>query len=192
MIGITGTIGSGKSSVSRFWAAYSGLPLIDIDLLCRELLVVDRPGWRALRENLASSYFLPDGQLDRSKLRGAIFTDSSLRQRVDSLIHPLAHELLLKKAAFLDGRVLVDVPLLFEADWQEYFQATVMVYADRQTCCRRISARDNISPQEAEKAVRSQMDCWEKALLAHHVIDNRFCWLLTRRQATHLAELLAG
>lgn len=192
LIGITGTIGSGKSSVCRFLAGYAGLPLIDIDQLCRDLLVVDQPGWQALQAKLEGSYFLPDGQLDRKKLRRAIFNDAGLRRDINTLIHPLAHERLQEEAALQSGPVLVDVPLLFEAGWQDYFSPTVMVFADAGTCCRRIAERDRITPDEAGKAVMAQMDPGEKAMLAEHVIDNRYCWLWTRLQTTHLAGLLTS
>ena len=69
LIGITGGIGSGKSTVSRFWSAYAKLPLIDIDQLCRKLLEVEKPGWVALKENLGKSFFGADGSLNRSGLR---------------------------------------------------------------------------------------------------------------------------
>jgi len=189
-IGITGGIGSGKSSVSRFWSAYAKLPLIDIDQLCRELLEVEMSGWVALKENLDRSFFGTDGSLDRPGLRSAIFDDDKLRKTVDQLIHPLALDLLLNKTAGLEGVVLVDVPLLFEAGWEDKFGRTVVVYADQQTCCRRVSGRDNIIAEEAAKVIFAQMITWEKAMLADHVVDNRYCWFHTRMQVAHLAELI--
>lgn len=188
-IGITGGIGSGKTTVSRFWSAYSKLPLVDIDQLCRELLEVEMPGWFALKESLGNSFFGSDGQLDRPLLRSAIFDDDDLRCRVNQLIHPLALDLLNKKTADMGKLVLVDVPLLFEAGWQGQFQHTVMVYADQHSCCRRVTARDNVLPEEASKAIVSQMGSWTKAMLADHVIDNRYGWLCTRVQVAHLARI---
>ena len=190
LIGITGGIGSGKSSVSRFLAAYTKLPLVDIDQLCRELLEVDMPGWVALKANLESAFFRTDGSLDRGRLRAAIFDDNNLRKTVDQFLHPLAQDLLLYKTAGLEGVVLVDVPLLFEARWENKFERTVVVYADQQTCCRRVTSRDNIFAKEAAKAIFAQMAIGEKAMLADHVIDNRYCWLQTRVQVVHLVELI--
>jgi len=187
LIGITGGIGSGKSSVSRFWSAYAGLPRIDIDLICRELLEVGMPAWTALRADLEGSFFEPDGRLRRGVLRAAIFGDDGFRFKVNQLIHPLALDLLHQKTADLEGLVLVDVPLLFEAGWEGEFVGTVVVYADPQTCCRRLSSRDNIPPGEAVKAISAQMEIGEKAMRADHVVDNRYNWLLTRMQAAHLA-----
>jgi len=190
VIAITGGIGSGKSTVSRFWAARAQLPLIDIDQLCRELLEIGMPGWVALKTSLGAAYFDPDGRLNRQCLRAAIFDDAGLRHVVNQFIHPLAMQLLHKKMGYLDGDVLVDVPLLFEAGWEKQFSRTVVVYADRQTCCRRLCSRDKILPGEAVKAIAAQMSIGEKALRADHVVDNRYCWLLTRMQISHLAEIV--
>ena len=147
------------------------------------------PGWVALKASLNKSFFGLDGRLDRRGLRSAIFDDDGLRHKVDQLMHPLALDLLHTKTVDLEGPVLVDVPLLFEAGWENQFRRIVVVYANRQTCCRRISGRDKILPEEAAKAIFSQMRIGEKAMLADHVIDNRYCWLLTRMQVSHLAEL---
>ncbi len=189
-IGVTGGIGSGKTTVSRFWSAYARLPLIDIDLLCRELLEVGMPGWIALKENLDRSFFGVEGNLNRSGLRQAIFDDAGLRKTVDQLMHPLALDLFLSKTAGLEGVVLVDVPLLFEAGWENMFERTVVVYADKQTCCRHVMSRDKILGLEVAKAISAQMMNWEKAMLADHVIDNRYCWLYTRTRVVRLAELI--
>lgn len=191
-IGITGSIGSGKSTVSRFWAAWTGLALIDIDLLCRELLEAGKPGWAVLKENLAPSFFGGDGNLDRQALRKSIFADEGLRRQVDRLIHPLALELFFERTAGMEGTVLVDVPLLFEAGWQEHFACTVVVYADPQTCCRRILGRDRVAAEEAARSIRAQMPIGDKAMLADHVVDNRYCWLYARSQVVRLAGLGSG
>lgn len=190
LIGLTGGIGSGKSVVSRFWASYTGIKLIDIDQLCRELVEIDQPGWVALKDNLGGSFFQQDGQLDRVALRSAIFEDDALRHQVNQLIHPLALDLLKKQTLLVDGPVLVEVPLLFEAGWEGEFQSSVVVYADPINCCQRVSKRDAIASGDAAKAIHAQMDMWAKAMLADHVIDNRYGWLLTRMQVVHLARLM--
>jgi dephospho-CoA kinase len=119
------------------------LPLVDIDAVCRKLLEKGQAGWQALRRNLHSSYFAADGSLDRGRLRSALFADDELRRLVNSLIHPLAGEMLNRLTADWAKRmVLVDVPLLFEAHWQNRFHATVVVYADKVDRCRRIVSRD--------------------------------------------------
>ena len=158
LIGLTGGIGSGKSTVSRFWSVHAGIELIDIDQVCRELVKVDEPGWFALKENIDDTFFKNDGQLDRTKLRTAIFDDDPLRIRINELIHPLAFNVLRSRSEKNDKPLLVDVPLLFEAGWNGYFNCIVVVYADQQTCCARIVRRDEIAPQEATNALVDQMD----------------------------------
>jgi len=190
LIGLTGGIGSGKSVVSRFWSTYTGIKLIDIDQLCRELVEVEQPGWVTLKENLGASFFKSDGSLDRVALRLAIFENDALRERVNQLIHPLALDLFHREVAETDQSVLVEVPLLFEAGWESEFQCSVVVYADPHCCCNRVSSRDDISPDKAAKAIVAQMGMWEKAMLADHVIDNRYGWFRTRMQVVHLAKLL--
>lgn len=193
LIGITGGIGAGKSTVSRFWSRYMNLPLVDIDAVCRKLLEKGQAGWQALRRNLHSSYFAADGSLDRGRLRSALFADDELRRLVNSLIHPLAGEMLNRLTAEWAKRVvLVDVPLLFEAHWQNRFHGTVVVYADKVVRCRRIVSRDGVSPEEAARSMAAQLPLADKVLLADHVIDNSGCWPAARMQVVHLARLLAS
>jgi len=190
LIGITGGIGSGKSTVGRFWSSHYNLPLFDLDAMCRLLLEKGEPGWAALHDLLAGSFFTAGGELDRQRLRSAIFQDDELRSQVNELIHPLALQLMQGAVAGLHAPLaLADVPLLYEAGWQDGFHRVVVVFADRETCCRRTVARDGVSEEEARRALRSQMPLAEKALLADHVVDNSGCWLSTRLQAVHLAGL---
>ncbi len=190
LIGITGGIGSGKSTVGRFWSSHYNLPLFDIDAMCRLLLEKDEPGWAALRDLLGGSFFTAGGELDRQRLRAAIFLDEALRSQVNELIHPLALQLMQRAVVGLRAPLaLADVPLLYEAGWQDGFHRIVVVFADRETCCRRTVSRDGVSGEEALRALRSQLSLAEKALRADHVVDNSGCWLRTRLQAVHLAGL---
>lgn len=190
LIGITGGIGSGKSTVCRFWSSRYNLPLFDLDAMCRLLLEKGEPGWAALRDLLSGSFFTAGGELDRQRLRSAIFFDEALRSQVNELIHPLALQLLRKAVVGLPAPLaLADVPLLYEAGWQDEFQRIVVVFADRETCCRRTVSRDGVSGAEALRALRSQLSLAEKALRADHVVDNSGCWLRTRLQVVHLAGL---
>ena len=193
LVAITGGMGSGKSTVSRFWADFMDLPRIDIDAVCRQLLAREQPGWQALRALLPAVFFTAPGDLDRRQLRSALFADAALRAEVNRRLHPLAQErmrLLADQAIGL--MVLVDVPLLYEAGWQDRFACCVVVYAERATCCRRLIARDRISAEEAARSMAAQLPLADKVMLADHVIDNSGCWLHARLQVTHLARLLAS
>jgi len=190
VIGITGGIGSGKSRVSRFWSTYFHLPLIDVDRICRRLLQKGEPGWKALRSRLGSSFFADNEELERKRLRFAISHNSDVRRQVNELIHPLALQVLQREVGMLAAPlVLADVPLLYEAGWQNEFQNIVVVFAGLETCCRRVVQRDGVNGENALKMIRAQMALFEKALMADHVIDNRGNWLYTRLQTLHLAGL---
>ncbi len=194
LIGVTGTIGSGKSRVCRFLARRMGVPYLDLDMICRSLLEQGQAGRQLLEVHLDSSFFLANGAIDRQKLRRAIFADADLRRTVDSLLHPLALEAMLREAARVGGAartVLVEAPLLFEAQWRNYFDRVVVVYADPATCCRRIMERDRVTASDAAGCLAAQMAPAAKALLGDHVLDNSGSWFGTLLMMNHLAGILA-
>ncbi|WP_456473549.1 dephospho-CoA kinase [Desulfolithobacter sp.] len=194
VIGITGGIGSGKSRVSRCWANRFNLPLIDLDQICRQLLEPGQSGWKSLRSLLGPSFF--SGQiLDRKRLRLALFDDRDLRRQVDALLHPLARREMNECCRDLlrnHRMVLVEVPLLCEAGWQADFDRVVVVWAGLQTRCARVMQRDSVDSREALQAIESQMDLFEKILVADHAIDNTGPWVLTYLQVIHLGKLLSA
>lgn len=193
LIGITGGIGSGKSRVSRFWASFADLPLIDLDLVCAQLLNKGNAGWRAIQKEIDESFFLRDGQLDRKRLRAAIFSDAELRHHLNALIHPLAFEKMLEAIRqYENDAILVDVPLLFEAGWENHFDYRVVVFADSLLCCRRIVERDRVDFDEAERTVFSQFPLPDKVMRADHVINNSGSWFSTTLEIIHLARLIAS
>lgn len=190
-IGITGGIGSGKSRVARFWSRFAGIDLIDLDDLCRELLLPGKRGLVAMERHFGRQFIGGDGRLLRTKLREAIFSDRAVRREVDAILHPLAGEALEKSVAEKDsGQILIEIPLLFEAGWQDAVEKIVLVYADAATRCNRISRRDNVSLEAAEKAIAAQWPMADKVLFSDHVIDNSGAWPATCLQTIRLAGLL--
>lgn len=186
-IGITGGIGSGKSRVCNYLAKLCQLPIVDLDRICRQLLVQGAPGWLVLKENIDEFFFGPSGELDRKAFRAALFAEDRLRGRVDALLHPLARVEMAKQVSAIDGSVLIEIPLLFEAGWHKDVQQIVVVYADPVVRLQRIVDRDHISDEQARQAVSVQHCLVEKALHANHVIDNSFSWPETCLQLRHLA-----
>ncbi|MCI5211592.1 MAG: dephospho-CoA kinase [Candidatus Electrothrix sp. ATG2] len=176
IIGVTGGIGSGKSRVCTFLSNQYNLPLISLDIICRDLLQQQQTGWQALRTLLPDAYFGPNGELDRQLFRQQLFHDSSLRKRVDAVLHPLARHEMEQQAAKLHGPVFVEIPLLFEAGWQDAVQLIIVVYADTPIRLQRIMQRDQITEEEAKKAVAAQQCLRKKATSADHVIDNSGPW----------------
>lgn len=191
IIGITGGIGSGKSLVSRFLADLGDWPLLDVDQICRQLLMPQAPGWLALQKLLTADFFTATGELDRKRLREAIFADAALRQQVDSLLHPLAKQEMAAQAARLSAPlVLAEIPLLFEAGWQDSVSQIMVVYADEAVRLRRIMERDQVSEEQARRAIAAQMPLADKARLSDHLIDNSAGWDNTCVQLRHVAKLV--
>ena len=191
-IGITGGIGSGKSRVAEYWARWFGLPLIDLDQICRNLLVQGQPGWQALVDLLDGSFFYRDGSLDRTRLRTALFASPRLRQQVDKLLHPLARSCMHQQAALARSRlVLIEIPLLFEAGWQDDVDRIVLVFADDAVRVQRVARRDSVQEHEAVQAIAAQAKLIDKVSGADHVLDNSGVWPDTCLQIHHLGQQYA-
>ena len=191
-VGITGGIGSGKSSVGRLLASYCLAPLIDIDQCCRHLLEIDQPGWHALRGQFGEAFSLADGRIDRIALRGRLFADALFRQQVDGLLHPLAREALHREVAGRQAElILIEIPLLYEAGWRQEVDEVLVVYARRGVRCCRIMQRDGVTRRQATLAIAAQMSLAEKAALAEHLIDNSGPWSMTRDLTVSLGKALS-
>ncbi len=199
VLGLTGGIGSGKSTVGEFLSRSAGWHRLDADDICRLLLRPGEPGWRGVSRVLGQEFFLPDRSLDRKKVREAIFSDPTLRGRINAVIHPLARDSVAagiaswrQTAGREGGAVLVvEVPLLFEASWQDDFDAIVVVYADQSVCLSRIASRDGVSLESAEAALASQWPLADKSLAADYVIDNSGSRAGTCLQLLHLIRLVS-
>lgn len=195
LVAITGGIGSGKSSVAQYLAETAHAYLLNVDVICKELADPGESGWLAIKASFGESFFLADNTLDRQKLRHDIFADQSLREKLDDIMHPLAQQEVVHrvKAYQKDDptkRGVIDVPLLFEADWQHHFAQVVVVYADNEICVQRIMDRDKQTKDAAEQALAAQWPLKKKAMLADHVIDNSGQWWNTCLQVDHLKKVL--
>lgn len=191
LLGITGGIGTGKSSVSRLLAAYCNVELINIDVECKKLLEKGEQGWQALERVFGSRFFDAQGELDRPALREVIFSDHQVKQEIDALLHPLARQRMQERVMHCEASLLlVEIPLLYEAGWHNDVDTVVLVYADPEAQCSRIIARDDVSRGQAMASIASQMDIKKKMQLADYVIDNSDVWQITRRKVLTLAHQL--
>lgn len=198
LAGLTGAIGSGKSLVAGVFREL-GAQVVDADAVSRELLEREAAGWQAIRQAFGERFFTLAHNLDRAKLRSAIFNDKALRTRVDALLHPLIRRkikeicgLAAKEAGNGTLLIVVEVPLLYEAGWQDDFDVVVVVNAARAICLDRIKARDKVTARAGERALAAQMDIEKKVSLADHVIDNSGDVQATRRQIEVLVKKLIG
>jgi dephospho-CoA kinase len=188
-------MGSGKSSVARALCQDRETECIDADLICRGLLEPGEKGWLIIKQELGEIFFDSQGRIDRQFLRQKIFSEESFRGKLNSLMHPLAWEEIRNTVARAaekkqKSRILVEVPLLYEAGWDSFFRKVIVVYADHDTCMTRLMERDQLTRKEAGDALATQWPAARKALLADHVIDNSGTWWETCLQLKHLRRIL--
>ncbi len=198
LVGLTGSIATGKSTVSAMFA-HQGARVIDADLLSREVVMPGQPAYARILEEFGSQIFQDDGSLDRKALGAIVFADPARRKRLEEITHPAIGARQQRILSVLDeegfeGIVLWDAALLFETGGVSKMDKVVVVFADPDTERRRLMARDGLAEADARARIASQMPIAEKALLADHVIDNSGTREETERQvrAVHdalLAEL---
>jgi len=194
-IGLTGGIASGKSLVAEMLAGMLDCIHIDADEVCRQLLEPHAEGWREFSRIFGLKYFAEDGGINRPLLRKDLFIDKDFRQKVNAVIHPLVKRTIIAKMDHIidsDGNslVVVEVPLLYEAQWANIFDTVVVVYADYETCLNRLMERDGVERSAAIKELESQLPLSEKVMKADHVVDNNAMLPDIKNQVEHLAGLL--
>jgi dephospho-CoA kinase len=174
VIGLTGGIGSGKSTVARIFKEL-GAAVVDADQLARQVV---GPGEPALQEVIAAfgpGVILPDGSLDRPRLASIIFGDESARATLNAITHPRIRSRMraeVEARRGLPGLLVLDIPLLFEGAAHEEIDASVVVWVDRATQLRRLVERDGFTIEEAQRRIAAQMPLDAKRERADHVIDN--------------------
>lgn len=189
IIGLTGGIASGKSTVAAVLTA-CGAAVIDADQLSREAV---QPGSSAFHQIIAtfgSTILQSDGDLDRKALGKVVFADPAARRRLEAITHPAIRRLAEQKLAALRAAgtavVFYMAPLLIEAGATDRVDEIWVVYVDRETQLTRLMARDGLSHEEAEQRIAAQMPMAEKASYGSVVIDNRGAPEATERQVRHL------
>ncbi len=175
VFGLTGGIGSGKSTVANYWRR-RGLPLIDADVLARAVV---EPGSAALAEIVAlfgAELLTASAGLDRKRLGARVFADREARAALEAITHPRIRELARQRFAALaqTGEPLAayDVPLLFERGLEHELRPVVVVNAPDSVRLARTSARDGLALEQVQARLAAQLPLAEKVLRADFVIDN--------------------
>jgi len=192
LIGITGTIGSGKSLVAGLLGDLLEVPVYSSDEICRQLLEKGEAGYAAFVKAWGDKFLDETGAIDRLMLRTAVFEDHSLRQQLESILHPLVRATLHEEQKLTDpGQILIaEVPLLFECGWHVDFDAIVSVITDRNKVLERVAARDHVKYEDIEKILGVQMDPALKAERSDWVINNSGDIAETQKQVRTLADTI--
>ena len=176
VIGLTGGIASGKSTVARILARL-GAAVVDADQLAREAVLPGTPAHEAIVAAFGPAILQHDGTLDRTALGRLVFADPEARRRLEAITHPAIRALAEQHLSALRKAgtqfVLYVAPLLIEARATDRVDEIWVVYADRETQLARLMTRDGLSRQEAEQRLAAQMPMEEKARYGSVVIDNR-------------------
>ncbi|HFU1090350.1 dephospho-CoA kinase [Streptococcus suis] len=174
VIGITGGIASGKSTVTAFLRE-QGYPVIDADAVVHELQAKGGKLYQVLLKEFGQDILSVDGNLDRGKLGQAVFADSKLRARLSVLQDQIIRQELLARRDALkqtEQVVFMDIPLLYEADYSGEVDEVWLVYVDRAQQLERLMKRNSLSVQDAENRLAAQLSLEEKRSKAQFVIDN--------------------
>lgn len=168
IIGLTGNIGSGKSTVAAFLREM-GYPVLDADLLAERARELKKAELKALFPEA----FLGE-ELDRRRLAQLVFSDPQRLRALEELIHPEVRRLLAEELSRLEAPlVFVEIPLLFEKGWEGRLQGTILVAAPLEERLKRVMARSGLSREEVLARERAQMPEEEKRRRATWVLENR-------------------
>ena len=171
-IGLTGGIGSGKSTVAGLLAA-RGARIVDADRIAREVVEPGTPGLEAVVAAFGREVLTPEGALDRPALAAVVFADPDARRRLDGIVHPLvrARAAELVAAAPPDAVVVQDVPLLVETGQASSYDLVLVVEADLDTRVRRLVGR-GLSEEDARARIAAQATDEQRRAVADVVLDN--------------------
>jgi dephospho-CoA kinase len=184
--GLTGSIATGKSSVAAVLGA-AGAVVIDADALAKAAVRKGTPVWQAIVDHFGRGILLSDGEVDRKKLGAIIFDDPNERKQLNALVHPYViaeTAKLLQRIEKSDPHavVILDVPLLFEAEMDQDLDEIIVVYVPESVQLERLMARDHLTQEAAMARIRSQITIEEKKKRATIVIDNSADPPTTHRQ----------
>lgn len=172
VVGLTGGIASGKTTVSDLFAEL-GVPVIDADVVARRVVERGRPALDELVAAFGDDILTTDGVLDRGRLREKAFTDAAARERLEAILHPRIREWMEAEIATADGPyVILSVPLLVEGDLLQRVDRVLVVDVPEPVQRERLLRRDGSTPEQAEAILAAQSSRRDRLRHADDIIDN--------------------
>ena len=172
VIGLTGGIGSGKSTVAEMFAAL-GVPVIDMDHIARHVVEPGQPALTQITHEFGTNVLGADGHLNRRRLRELIFDSAEKRRRLEAILHPLIRQETERQLAKLDtAYCVIVIPLLLEANQRSLVDRILVVDVPETLQITRTMQRDGASTEEVQKILVAQMDRNSRLAAADDVIDN--------------------
>ncbi|AGS34731.1 dephospho-CoA kinase [Corynebacterium maris DSM 45190] len=195
MIGLTGGIGSGKSTVAKLLAEH-GFPVVDADQLAREVVEPGQPALAELAEAFGQDVLLADGSLNRSELAARAFVDKERTELLNAITHPRIQEL--RERRFQEAKdagsdaVVYDMPLLVEQGVDKNMDLTVVVDVDVEERIRRLVATRGLTEEDARRRIAAQVADAERLAAADVVIDNNGPVEALGEQVDQLVRVIRG
>ncbi|HIF9183954.1 TPA: dephospho-CoA kinase [Photobacterium damselae] len=172
VVGLTGGIGSGKTTVANLFARY-GVDLIDADMIARDVVAPNSAGLAAIIDKFGADITLENGELDRAQLRQLIFSKPELKEWLNQLLHPMIRQQMLAQIqASTSPYCLLIVPLMVENNLQALTQRLLVVDVDEQVQIQRTQQRDKVPLEQVKKILASQASRSERLAAADDVITN--------------------
>lgn len=175
IIGLTGSIASGKSTVSLMFDDFR-IPVIDADKIAREVVYPGESTYKKIIEAFGEGILREDQTLDRKKLGEIVFGNNQKREILNQIIHPAIRERLIEQRdEYVDKGapcVVLDIPLLYESNLTHFVDKTIVVYVDEDIQLKRLMERDEFTESEAKDRIASQIPVKKKAGWADAVINN--------------------
>jgi dephospho-CoA kinase len=172
-IGLTGGIGTGKSTVSKYLAQVYSLPVLDADIYARDAVKIDSPILKTIVARYGDRVKLPDGNLDRSVLGEIIFNNAEEKSWLESHIHPYVRDRFTSALQQLEtDTVILAIPLLFEAQMTDLVTEIWVVACTLEAQIRRLQKRDRLTEAQAKARINSQFPLEKKIAMADVILNN--------------------
>ena len=188
LIGLTGGVGSGKSTVATMLRDLGAI-VVDADEATHAVYEPGTPGFDAVIREFGD-YYVRDGRIDRQRLGELVFKDAASRRRLNAIVHPLVREWMAARTAEAAGRgaqiVVQEVPLLFENGLEPLYSSVVLVYVPEALQLERLVHGRGFTPERAQAVIATQVPIDEKRRRARHVVDNSGTTEQTRAQVEQL------
>lgn len=191
---MTGGIATGKSYCLKRFAAL-GVPVIDADILAREVVTPGSPALQMIQTRFGPSVIAPDGSLDRPVLASIVFSDRTARADLESIIHPEVYRRINEWFANQPARVpfaIADIPLLFETGHEHDFDAVIVVACEPFEQLRRLIERDGLPEEAARARLAAQWPIGEKVARADYVIRTDGTFAETEQQVREVFDALSA
>ena len=173
LVGLTGGIGSGKTTVANLFAA-QGVPLVDTDVIAHDLTGPGGAAMPAIEREFGRAVIAPDGRLDRAAMRALAFSDPGSRKRLEAILHPMIRDTSAARIAAAPGAYVISaVPLLVESgNWKERFDRVLVIDCPEEVQIERVMRRNGLPREQVLAILAAQATRAQRLAAADDVIDN--------------------